>query len=114
MEEKERKDKKIEVQNNIKQMLDTQIQGKQDNRDSELRKDKEFIDESNRLNEIEKAKARDKMRQMRQKLQEMNRERDQTIKQRNEEDRQFQMDMQKFSKKLVDLDNEAAKKEKQD
>ena len=84
------------------------MQNKQDNRDSELRKDKEFIDESNRLNEIEKAKAREKMQQMRNKLQQMNRERDQTIKERIEDDKQFQAEMQKFSKKLVDLDNEAA------
>ena len=61
------------------------MQNKQDTRDSDLRKDKEMVDEATRLNELEKAKHREKEQQMRLKLQEINRERDQYIKERNEE-----------------------------
>lgn len=86
MEVKEKLDKKKKDQQDMRNMLAQQLQTKKDNRDSEMRKDKAMVDEANRLNELDKAKHAEKERQMRLKLQEINRERDQYIKERNEEE----------------------------
>lgn len=44
----------------MRDMLSQQLQMKQDTRDSDLRKDKEMVNEATRLNEIEKEKHKEK------------------------------------------------------
>ena len=59
----------------MRQTLAEQLKNKQDNRDSELRKDQAIIDEANRMAQKEKDKLKQKQEVLKKKLQEMNEER---------------------------------------